>query len=284
MQRGPNGFLKRVAIKQLLPALLEEAGVVEMFLDEARIAASLSHPNVCQVFDLAFEHGRHYIAMEYLAGQSLARVWRRGLSPELGAVRRRARCRGPRARARAVGSLGAAPADRAPRRIARERGRDVRRAGEGRRLRLARAANKVRKAKSGVLRGKAAYLSPEQIEGGALDARTDIFALGVMLYEALQGERLYENDSDFDVMQRTLVGAAPKLSRPKLRGDLGDAGRRGAAARAAGAVAERRARSPEEIDQRLRRVEPAPGAAALARCMPSCFPKSSGTTSRCSRP
>src|SRR5947209_13696966 len=78
VQRGLGGFEKLVAIKQLLPHLEDEPGFLEGFLDEARIAASLAHPNICQIFELGKEGGRHYIAMEYLSGQSLARVWKKG--------------------------------------------------------------------------------------------------------------------------------------------------------------------------------------------------------------
>src|SRR5262245_50342134 len=78
LRRGLGRFEKVVAVKQLLPELVDEPDLVQRFLEEARVVAGLDHPNVCQVFDVGQEGDDYYIIMEYLAGQSLARVWKRG--------------------------------------------------------------------------------------------------------------------------------------------------------------------------------------------------------------
>jgi serine/threonine-protein kinase len=172
-RRGVEGFEKTVAIKRILPELSWNREFVSMFINEAKIAARLSHPNIVQIFDFGKIDNYHFIAMEYVHGENLRTILQRAeqkkipIAPEIAAL----------IAARAAGLEHRKRYESAPLRIVH---RDVSpqnvpgptTATSSRRLRHA-AAPRILRQTRGVLKGKLAYLSPEQVSGRNLDARSN---------------------------------------------------------------------------------------------------------------
>lgn len=196
-----SGFETRVAVKCMRAKLVADEDLGELFLDEARIASRIDHPNVCTVFDFGIQDGVSYLVMEYLAGEPFAKIVARIHAPSApGRGRRFALV--ARVIADACEGLHAAhelrDADGAPLRIVH---RDVSPQNifvthEGAvkvvDFGIARAADQIHRTKTGTVRGKWAYMSPEQLRAEEVDRRTDIWALGVILWESLTGERLFK--------------------------------------------------------------------------------------------
>ena len=195
---GALGFDKYVVIKRLRRHLAGDQRSVRAFLDEARLVARISHPNVCQVYELGFEHGRHYLAMEYLEGMPLSAL-----------IRRASRDRTP-LDLRALGGLmeqvceglyhvhtlqrpGGSPANVVHRDVSPQN-LFLTTSGTAKILDfgIAKSWDSTVRTPTGRVKGKSAYMSPEQIRGGALDHRSDIYSLGVVLYEAVSGRPLFE--------------------------------------------------------------------------------------------
>ncbi len=216
------GFTKWLALKTIDPAEAAEPGFVQMFLNEARIAARIDHPNVCSVFDFGESDGEYFLVMESLHGEPLHRIanraWEQGDFPwGIGA----------RVVADAAKGLHAAHELRmADGRSAELVHRDV---SPQNVFVLFNGVAKVvdfgiarsnehagEKTASGVLKGKIAYMSPEQIRREPLDRRTDVWALGVMLWEVTLGERLFRRDSAYETGEAVLVGEipTPRSKRP----------------------------------------------------------------------
>ena len=221
---GSEGFSKRVALKRMLPHLSEDASFTAMFLDEARLASKLSHPNVVQVFDFGEVEGRYFIAMEYLEGESLS------------ALVRSARRSGVPLSQRAVLQIMAAAADGlhhahtfaengkplqvvhrdiSPSNIMVTLQGGVKVLDFG----IARAADRQQDAtETGIVKGKVPYCSPEQLRGDTLDARSDVFSLGIVLYELLVGTWLFRREKQLDTVMAVLNAPVPPPS--SLRADL----------------------------------------------------------------
>jgi len=217
--RGAGGFHKWVAIKRVHPHLAKEVEFVDMFLDEARIAAQLQHPNVAQVFELGQSGEQYFLAMEYLHGESLDRVNRRlfrggaALPWEVAAciVARVARglhhaheARGPDGE-----PMHVVHRDVTPHNVFVTYDGHVKLTDFG----VAKAAGRLTKTVTGTMKGKMAYASPEQLAGAPLDRRSDIFALGVVLWESCAGKRLFRGASDAETVQRILSGERPPLGK-----------------------------------------------------------------------
>ncbi|MBK7860766.1 MAG: protein kinase [Archangiaceae bacterium] len=217
VQRGAGDFEKQVAVKVLLPELEEDPALVERFLYEARLAAGLTHPNICQVFDAGEEHGRHYMVLEYLPGQTLGRIIRRGvrvgqrLSPQLAAycVARAAEAlayaherRGPDGKPLAIVHRDVSPGN-----VMVTYEGQVKLLDFG----IARAVDRKFRTRTGELRGKLSYMSPEQISEAEADARSDLFALGVVLYECLTGTHPFEAETDLETLRAVLERPIPEL-------------------------------------------------------------------------
>lgn len=221
---GAMGFTKTVVLKRILPHLADDPRFVEMFLREAKIAAELTHPNVVHVFDFGESEGRYYIAMEYVDGPNMRALVKR-------AVESRAPIPLPlvaRLISYACEGLGFAHAftdpesghkdivhrDISPDNILVSRTGAVKVADFG----LAKALNSQNLTQAGMLKGKIPYLAPEQIRGKGADRRTDIYALGVTLYELCTGRRPFEAENDVALMS----AVANELPPPpqKLRPDL----------------------------------------------------------------
>lgn len=215
VRRGPGGFEQHVCVKRILPALESDPELVRMFMDEARLAAQLRHANITQVVDFGVAAGSHYLALELVDGMDLRALLR--------ALREQGRTLDPLLVVH-VGTQLAAALDFAH---TPERGRHavihrdvspsnvlVSRAGEvyltdfG----IARALGVARYTTSGVVRGKVPYMAPEYALTGRFDARSDLFALGVILYEALAGQRPFDGATDLDTLERIKEGRHPPLA------------------------------------------------------------------------
>jgi hypothetical protein len=211
-QRGPAGFDRLVAVKRLLPELAERPELVEMFIDEARIAAHLAHPGIVHIHELGRDAGEYFLVMEYVPGQNLARLGDRAeregvalprpLAVHLVAEVARALDFAHEARDSQGAPLGVVHRDVSPHNVLVSIHGDVKLMDFG----IAKARNKSHRTETGVVRGKLSYMSPEQLAGAAVDRRTDVFAAGVMLWELTLGRRLWE---DADAATRLRAGAIP---------------------------------------------------------------------------
>jgi eukaryotic-like serine/threonine-protein kinase len=197
---GPVGFARTVAIKRLHPHLAKDPDFVGMFLEEARLAARVRHPNVVGTLDVVSDDGELFLVMEYVAGESLSRLVRK--ARELGEHVP------PRY---AVGIMcGALDGLHAAHEAQSEKGaplgmvhRDVSPQnihvgvdGVPRVLDfgIAKATNRVQETRTDQIKGKVAYMSPEQLAKGTIDRRADVYSASVVLWEALTGQRLFKAD------------------------------------------------------------------------------------------
>jgi serine/threonine-protein kinase len=212
--RGPAGFNKLVVIKQIRPQLAEDPEFLGMFLDEARLAARLSHPNVVQTNEVGQEGERYFIAMEYLEGQPLNRVIHRlqksgGLSLNMH-LRVIADALGGLHHAHELTDydgtpLGVVHRDVTPHNVFVTYDGMVKVVDFG----IAKALNSSSETRTGVLKGKVAYMAPEQARGERVDRRADVFSVGVMMWEAATGKRLWKGVPDITILQRLLSGEIP---------------------------------------------------------------------------
>lgn len=217
-QRGLAGFVRLVVIKKILAHLGEQPGFVDMFLDEARTCAQLTHPNIVQTYDLGREAGAYFIAMEYIAGEDLSAItWRArvtgqpvppGIAARIMAETCRAlhyahRLRGPDGR-----PLEIVHRDVSPHNVLVTYEGEVKVVDFG----IAKAATRSEQTRPGILKGKFSYMSPEQCTGAAVDARSDVFALGIVLYELCTGQRLFKHESELMILDMVVKRPIPPPS------------------------------------------------------------------------
>jgi serine/threonine-protein kinase len=205
---GPGGFQKWVAIKRIHAHLIEDDSFVQMFLDEARVAARISHPNVATVFELGKHDDSYWIAMEYLHGEPLRELMRR--TEEIGSVMPpEIACRiiadaaeGLHAAHELTGKngerLNLVHRDVTPHNLFVTYDGTTKVVDFG----IAKFSSRMSSTRAGTLKGKLAYMSPEQVHGEQIDRRTDIFALGVVLWELTTGQRLFRMESDLDTLAK----------------------------------------------------------------------------------
>jgi serine/threonine protein kinase len=219
--RGPAGFNKLVVIKRLLSGLVAEAHFLDMFLDEARLAARLNHPNIVQTNEVGFADEKYFIAMEYLDGQPLLKLVQRVLPEPLPvhvALAIGAKVCAGLHYAHTLADFGGAPLgivhrDVSPHNIFITYAGQVKVVDFG----IAKAASQTTETETGVLKGKIAYMSPEHIGGVDLDGRSDLFSLGVVLYEALTGQRMWGSPTrDVNIVKRLVQGDVPSSPRAIL--------------------------------------------------------------------
>jgi serine/threonine protein kinase len=205
---GAGGFERLVAIKRILPNIAEDEEFITMFIDEAKITVQLNHANIAQVHELSHIANSYFIAMEYVSGKDMRGVFDR--------CRKRGEpapipltcyaialcCEGldyaHRAKDRQGRDMNIVHRDVSPQNAIISYDGEVKVIDFG----IAKAAGKATKTQAGILKGKFGYMSPEQIRGLPLDRRSDVFAIGVCLYEMLTGERLFVGDSDFSVLEK----------------------------------------------------------------------------------
>jgi serine/threonine protein kinase len=215
---GPSGFERVVVIKRILPNLSQQGEFREMFLDEARIAAAIHHPNVVQVHELGQENDQLFLVMEYLEGESLHGLLRRlvivgePLDPALVAYIGAQACAGLHAahelRDGQGRSVGLVHRDISPQNVFVTYEGAVKILDFG----IAKAADRITQTEAGMLKGKFAYMSPEQCLGELPDRRSDLFSLGVVLYEAVTGRRLFHRGSQLKTLRAVVDGAFPPPS------------------------------------------------------------------------
>jgi eukaryotic-like serine/threonine-protein kinase len=205
-QAGLHGFEKVAAIKRISDNYCDSVEFVEMFLDEARIAAQLNHPNIVQIHDLGQHGGAYYIAMEYLHGEDFSTVVRTGAKIERPvpipiAVKLVAMAADGLAYAHAKAGLDGKPLhivhrDMSPQNLFVSYDGNLKIVDFG----IAKAASRVSHTIGRQLKGKLSYLSPEQAKGLPTDGRSDLFSLGVVLYEAVGRCRLFQFDDTYQAL------------------------------------------------------------------------------------
>ena len=264
--QGPEGFEKEVVIKRIRPGFANDPSFVQMFVEEAKVVSRLSHANIVQIIDFARHEETYYLAMEYVRGRSLSEAHKRArelsvpLPPVLVAHLGQEVARGLAYAHRL--SDGGHPLelvhrDVTPHNILLSYDGAVKLTDFG----IAKASNRA--TSSGMLKGKFAYMSPEQARGERVDPRTDVFALGVTLWELLTSGRLFDSESDVGVLravqEREVL--APSVLNPEVDEELDrvilraldrDVSRRYQSAqeleRALAHVVLRTARSPDDTD------------------------------------
>ena len=215
---GPEGFQKIIAIKRILPSLEEDRDFIKMFIDEAKIAGQLSHANIAQIFELGMHEQAHFIAMEYIWGKDLLQIQRRfqklgrRMPAQMACYVLSKICEGLHYAHTKTDESGApleiVHRDCSPQNILVSYDGEVKVIDFG----IARAARRSSRTNAGVLKGKFGYMSPEQVRGMPLDHRSDVFALGTVLWECLTGARLFVGESDFSTLESVRDAVIPAPS------------------------------------------------------------------------
>ena len=210
---GANGFRKLVVVKQLRSEMFGNERARRMFLDEARLAAKLNHPNTVQTLEVAEQGDELFIVMEYLDGQALDAIQRQGPVPLEALVAVLTEVSAGLHHAHELRDLdgtelGVVHCDVSPQNVFVTYTGHVKVVDFG----IATVAGSSSESEPGVVKGKLNYMAPEQALGQAVDRRADIFSLGVMLYSALSGgRRLWEGLSDNEILERLKEGNIPRL-------------------------------------------------------------------------
>ncbi|HSI04559.1 MAG: serine/threonine protein kinase [Myxococcota bacterium] len=217
-KEAADGFSRIIAIKRMLDTVAIDVSMVPMFVDEAKLASRLVHPNIAQIFELGRTDGALYIAMELVWGYDLKAIAkacaqkRMRFPPRIGCyiVAKAAEAldfahnaSGPDGR-----PMRLVHRDVSPQNVMLDYDGEVKVIDFG----IAKANAKEAKTEAGVIKGKFSYMAPEQLAGNAVDARTDVFALGIVLYEMLSGERLFDGSSVFSIYEKVVNQPAPRLA------------------------------------------------------------------------
>ncbi len=222
--RSAGGFAKLVVIKRILSHLTDKPEFVDLFVEEARTAARITHPNVCQIYELGQVDGRYYMALEYLEGLPLADVMvARKKAPQLADLRLIASLVGQAAeglhhahslRQPDGESAGVVHRDVNPRNIF------VTSAGVAKVLDfgIVKVRSALSQIQTGAVKGTYSYMAPEQLQGEAVDCTADIFSLGTITWEAVVGRRLFKRSSDLLTWRAIVEEPIPRPT--KFRPDL----------------------------------------------------------------
>lgn len=220
-QSSAMGFERVLAIKRILPHLTEDADFIEMFINEAKLAAQITHPHVAQVYDFGAVDGIYYMAMEYVMGKSLSYVLAAGkkrahpipFRHALYITAKIAAGLDHAYRGKDVGGepLGIIHRDISPQNILVAYNGDVKLVDFG----IAKAASSSTHTQTGIIKGKLSYLSPEQAWGKRVDHRSDLFSLGIVAHEMLTGERLFKGENEFVTLERVRAAEVPPPSSVK---------------------------------------------------------------------
>jgi|GEM_PF-2257938 len=214
--RSIQGFEKYLVIKKILRNRTNDPEFVRMFLDEARVAATLDHPNIVQIYDVGSVDSEYFIAMEYLRGHNLIEIVRAGaklgyakpplehvlsvMSGVCAGLHHAHEKRDYQGRAMEI-----VHRDVTPQNVVVSFDGAVKVVDFG----IAKAATREVETLAGTLKGKIGYMSPEQCRGLAVDRRSDVFACGIILYELTTGKRLYHERSDFETLKKIIEGPVP---------------------------------------------------------------------------
>jgi eukaryotic-like serine/threonine-protein kinase len=213
-----EGFRKQVAIKRVLPQLSKKSQFIEMFLDEARLSAHLSHSNVVSVFDIGVGDGSYFIVMEYVDGADLKAVMDytkkvgQNIPVEAASYVATRICQGL-SYAHELKSDGKPlqiiHRDITPANVLITRYGEVKIVDFG----LAKASSQLAASDQGVIKGKFGYLAPETVMEKPVDQRVDVFAVGIILWELLAGRRLFLGDTDFQTVRLVRDAVIPSLAQ-----------------------------------------------------------------------
>lgn len=224
-QHGLEGFEKTVALKRVLPHLAEDPEFIDMFLNEARLCIALDHPNIAQVFEVGFDGGEHYFALEYVHGKNLHEILR-AQPPTLPlAAALLIVCRVAAGLHYAHGHkdaegrpLGIVHRDVTPSNVMIGYSGTVKLTDFG----IARVAERTSTTRAGTIKGKASYMSPEQWRGDRLDRRSDVFSLGALLYQVTTGMRAFRGPNDYAILAKVARAdyAAPSTIVPEYPPEL----------------------------------------------------------------
>jgi serine/threonine-protein kinase len=211
---GPEGFEKLVVLKKILPSHAENPKFVRLFLDEAKLVATLDHPHIAHVYDMGKVDGNYFFAMEYVHGQDVRSTLRRtsrldrkfpidhavhiarNIAAALHYAHQRKRPDGA--------LLDIVHRDVSPSNILISYDGAVKLVDFG----VAKAATSTVKTRTGTLKGKISYMSPEQAKGSPIDRRSDIFSLGIVLWEMVTTQRLFKSDNDLATIQMIINSKA----------------------------------------------------------------------------
>lgn len=226
---GVHGFQRLLVIKRILPHLSKDDEFVDMFIDEAKIAVGLTHANICQVTDLGKIDDNYFIAMEYVNGKDLRAILKKcynsksPLGIEQSIYIASEMCKGleyaHRREDPLTGQLmSVIHRDISPQNIMISYHGEVKIVDFG----IAKTEYKIHRTQAGVLKGKFAYMSPEQSMGQELNAQTDIFSAGIILFEMLANQRLFLGGTDFETLENIKRCEIPSLQKinPKVSKDL----------------------------------------------------------------
>jgi serine/threonine protein kinase len=213
-----SGFKTLVVVKKILPHLAENPEFISMFLDEARIASLLDHPNVVRIVEVGRAESDYFLAMELVQGKPLASLIRRAnerqesIEPKLAALIMAQAAAGLH-HAHGVSDaeghpLGLVHRDVSPKNILVSFEGGVKVIDFG----IARAMGRISETNTGGMKGTAGYMSPEQAKSEPIDRRTDVFACGVVLWEALTARRLFRKDNDLATMRALIYDPIPRPS------------------------------------------------------------------------
>lgn len=217
--RAPDapGFF---AVKRILPNLAEDRDFITMFIDEARLAIELNHPNICQMYELGRIQDSFYIVMEFIAGRDLLHIQKhlrrqkKVMAPAQAAFVISQVCEGLDYAHRKTNSDGQplriVHRDISPQNVLVAYDGTVKVIDFG----IARAATKTQTTQVGVLKGKFGYMSPEQVDSRELDQRSDIFAVGALFWELLTARRLFHAESDYEILEKV---RAARVEPPSVR-------------------------------------------------------------------
>jgi TonB family protein len=206
--RGVEGFQKIVAIKKILPHLSDNQDFIEMFVDEAKLAAQLNHNNIIHIYDLGKIQTSYYIAMEYIDGYDLKTILRRGeerdhpmgveLALFIASKVASALDYAHRKKDFEEREMGLVHRDVSPQNVLISQEGDIKLCDFG----IAKAASKASHTQAGALKGKLQYMSPEQAWGRTIDRRSDIFALATVLFEMLTNRKLFSGDNELSILEQ----------------------------------------------------------------------------------
>jgi serine/threonine-protein kinase len=226
-QLGREGFQKPVILKRIHSTIYADPQFRNMFLDEAHISMALSHSNIVQVLDLGLGGGRYFLVMELVDGWDLGRLIQRAaaarfpMMPELGMYITAEVLRGlayAHGMTQAGNPLGIVHRDISPHNVLVSEQGEVKLTDFG----IAKAMNKREQTGTGVVKGKVSFMSPEQALGKPIDARSDLFSMGTVLYQLMTGVRPFEAPTDLEILLRVQKAEfrTPEEARPDMEPEL----------------------------------------------------------------